>query len=133
MSPQRIVTTQDASGAVILWDATPYVQRLARDGTTMHDGLAQIKAAAIRIFVKQAPALARLRHHLRVVVSFVQSGAPDPRYQTRSFGIKTIMTVEGNISSHMRFPKNWTAELSRGIPPPGVKIEMASDLPFPTQ
>ncbi|MBV8363970.1 MAG: hypothetical protein JO193_05340, partial [Candidatus Eremiobacteraeota bacterium] len=31
--PQRTITTVDRSGAVILWDATPSVDRFAQNGT----------------------------------------------------------------------------------------------------
>ena len=128
--PQRTITTQDRSGAVILWDATPYVDRFARDGTPAHDALKVLQADAVALFVRNAPSLAASAHHLRIVVSYVQTGATEARYQTKTFaGVKPILTVRGKISRRMHFPKNWQTDLERGVLPPGLSVDVAADLP----
>jgi len=128
-SRPRTVTTQDRSGAVILWDATPEISRYAADGTPTREALRSLESEALGIFIGNAPQLSRTQHHLRVVVSFAQTGVTDPRYQTKTFGIKTFLTVEGNISSRTRYPRNWADQLKHGITPPSIKIELARDLP----
>ena len=127
--PPRTVTARDQAGAVILWDATPYIQRFSADGTSTKDALKALETEAVMLFVRNAATLARSEHHLRVVVSYAQTGAIDPRYQTKTFGIKTVLSVEGKIWPEIHFARNWQADLRRGVMPRGLKVEIARDLP----
>jgi len=130
LPPQRTITTVDRSGAVILWDATPSVDRFAQDGTPAADAVKSLEADAVGLFIRNAPALASSAHHLKILVSYVQTGATEARYQTKTFaGVKPILTVQGNISRRQRFPRNWQSELQRGVLPPGVSVDVARDLP----
>ena len=129
----RTITTQDRLGAVILWDATPYVDRFVQQGTPMRDALKTLEADAVMLFIRNAASLHHQRH-LRVVVSYVQTGATEARYQTKTFaGVKTILSVEGNISPRMRLPNGWENSLQRGVSPAGLKINVANDLPSDKQ
>jgi len=126
----RTILTQDSSGAVLLWDATPYVAAFAERGTPVHQALETLKADAVNLFLNNAPALASTQHHLKVIVSFVRTGAPEVHYQTKTFeGVQTILTVEGNLHRSMRFSKHWQDAARRGLVPPGIKVEFAHDLP----
>ena len=126
----RTITTQDQQGAVILWDATPFVEYFVQRAAPQKDALEALENDAVGLFVRNAPLLGATQHHLRVVVSYVQSGATEERYQTKTFtGVKTILTVEGNLSLHMRFSRGWQADLQRGVLPRGVHVEVARDLP----
>ncbi|MBV8689710.1 MAG: hypothetical protein JOZ59_06350 [Candidatus Eremiobacteraeota bacterium] len=128
--PQRTITTQDRSGAVILWDATANVDRFAQDGTPARDAVKALETEAVALFIRNAPLLAANARHLRVVVSYVQTGATEARYQTKTFaGVKPILTVQGKISRGMRFPRNWQADLQRGAFPPSLSVDVARDLP----
>jgi len=126
----RTITTQDREGAVILWDATPFVEYFVQRATPQREALKALENDAVGLFVHNAPLLGANQRHLRVIVSFVQTGATEERYQTKTFtGVKTILTVAGNISPRMRFPRGWQDNLQRGILPRGVHIEVARDLP----
>jgi hypothetical protein len=126
----RTITTQDRQGAVILWDATPFVEYFVQRATSQQDAIEALESDAVGLFVRNAPLLGATQHHLRVVVSYVQTGATEERYQTKTFaGVKAILTVEGNISRHMHFSRGWQSDLQRGILPRGVHVEVSRDLP----
>ena len=126
----RTITTQDHQGAVILWDATPFVEYFVQRAAPEKDAIKALESDAVGLLVRNAPLLGATQRHLRVVVSYVQTGATEERYQTKTFaGVKTILTVEGNVSPHMRFSRGWQSDLQRGVLPRGVRVEVARDLP----
>lgn len=130
----RTITTQDRSGAVILWDATQDVEHFVHLGTSTRDGLKSLESEAIKIFVRNAASLSSHERHLRVVVSFVQTGATEARYQTKTFeGVQTLLTVAGDLHRGMRFPRDWEEKLRLGVLPHGIIVQVAHDLPAETR
>jgi len=131
LPPPRIMQTHsNIFGAVIFWDATPYVERFVTQDTPPKDALASLELEALRIFIDHAPVLARTERHLRVVAAFSKTGPISARYQTSTLeGIQTILTLDGSLHPKMQFPRGWEAGAQRGAMPPGIKLQVVSEIP----
>ena len=129
-APRIMQTHSNIFGAVIFWDATPYVERFVAQNTAPKDALTALEVEAVRIFIDQAPALAKTERHLRVVAAFSKTGPISARYQTSTLeGIQTILTLDGNLRPKMQFPRDWETGAQRGIMPPGIKLQVVSEIP----
>ncbi|PZR59017.1 MAG: hypothetical protein DLM50_01940 [Candidatus Meridianibacter frigidus] len=132
--PPRTIQSRDGAGPVIYWDATAYVERFVSLGTPAPEALAALKYEAVRLFVRQAPGLARNERYLRVVVSFAKTGAISKRYQTKTFeGVENLLAVEGALHRGMRFDKGWGPAARRGKFPKGIRVRLLSELPSEQQ
>lgn len=126
----RVVLSRDASGAVLWWDATPWVQRLIDDNTPRATALRTLELEAVKLFVTRAPALPAPTTHLRVVVVFAKSGLVSGPYRTNaSEGVQTLLVAEGNVRAGMSFAPSWEADAQRGVFPAGIAVTPAADLP----
>jgi hypothetical protein len=125
----RVVLSQDASGAVLWWDATPWVERLINDNTPRDEALRALEFEAVKLFVTRAPVLPTHAAHLRVVVVFAKSGLVSGPYKTNaSEGVRTLLVAEGNVRAHMTFAPGWEADAKHGVFPAGVAVTPAADL-----
>ena len=131
MPPPRIVQTHsNIFGGVILWDATPYIERYIAEKWSPKDGMAALEVQGLKIFIEHASTVAKTERHLRLVASFTKSGAISARYQTSTLeGIQTIFTLDGNLQQKMQFSRNWEAEAQRGLFPKGVRLQVVSEIP----
>jgi hypothetical protein len=128
--PRTIQTRSNIFGAVIFWDATPYVERFVARDASPKEALAALEFEAVKIFVEHAPLLARTERHLRLVASVTKTGAINARYQTSTLeGVQTIFTLDGSLRPNMRFPRDWEATAARGTIPAGLKLQVVSDIP----
>jgi hypothetical protein len=126
----RVVLTQDGSGAVLWWDATPWVERLLNENTPRDVALKALEFEAVKLFVTRAPALPTPAPHLRIVVVFAKSGMVSGPYRTNaSEGVRTLLVAEGSVHPRMSFAPGWEADAKRGIFPAGVTVTPAADLP----
>ena len=126
----RVVLTQDASGAVLWWDATPWVQRLLNENAPRDAAVKALEFEAVKLFVTRAPALPTPATRLRVVVVFAKSGLVSGPYRTNaSEGVRTLLVAEGSVRPRMSFPPSWEADAKRGVFPAGVAVTPAADLP----
>ncbi len=129
-APRIIQTHSNIFGGVIFWDATPYVERFIADGTSPKDALSALELEAVKIFVTHAPEIAKTERHLRLIASFAKTGPINARYQTSTLeGIQTIFTLDGNLHRNMGFPRGWEANAQRGVLPPGIKLQVVSEIP----
>ena len=128
MPPPRIVQTHsNIFGAVIFWDATPYIERFVAQDASEKDALKQLEVQGLRIFVAHAPELVKMERHLRVVAAFSRSGPISARYQTSTLeGIQTIFTLDGNLRANMQFPRDWETNAQRGVLPPGIRLQVVN-------
>jgi hypothetical protein len=125
----RVVLTQDGSGAVIWWDATPWVERLLNENTPRDVALKALEFEAVKLFVTRAPALPTPAPHLRIVVVFAKSGMVSGPYRTNaSEGVRTLLVAEGSVHARMSFAPGWEADAKRGVFPAGVTVTPAADL-----
>lgn len=123
--PRIIQTHSNIFGAVIFWDATPYLEMFASSHTPTKTAFQYLQLEATRIFFSHAALLARHERHLRVVVSFVKTSALNARYQTaRLEGVTTLFTLDGNLHRNMKFAKNWQDTAKRGRLPAGLKLQI---------
>jgi hypothetical protein len=126
----RVVLSRDTSGAVLWWDATPWVQRLVDDNTPRETALRTLELEAVKLFVTRAPALPAPAAHLRVVVVFAKSGLVSGPYRTNaSEGVQTLLVAEGNVHAGMSFAPSWEADAQHGVFPSGIAVTPAADLP----
>jgi hypothetical protein len=126
----RVVLSEDASGAVLWWDATPWVGRLIDDNTPRDAALKALEFEAVKLFVTRAPVLPTHAAHLRVVVVFAKSGLVSGPYKTNaSEGVRTLLVAEGNVRAHMTFAPGWEADAKHGVFPAGVAVTPSADLP----
>ncbi|MBV8726179.1 MAG: hypothetical protein JO233_00215 [Candidatus Eremiobacteraeota bacterium] len=129
-APRIMQMHSNIFGAVIFWDATPYVERFVAEGVAPKDALASLEVQAVKIFVGHAPALAKTERRLRVIASFSKTGPISARYQTSTLeGIQTIFTLDGNLRPNVQLPKDWEANVQRGIMPSGLKLQVVSEIP----
>jgi hypothetical protein len=126
----RVVLSQDASGAVLWWDATPWVERLINDNTPRDEALRALEFEAVKLFVTRGPVLPTQAAHLRVVVVFAKSGMMSGAYRaTVSDSVRTLLVAEGSVHAHMTFAPDWEAQAKRGVFPSGVAVTPSADLP----
>jgi hypothetical protein len=125
----RVVLSLDASGGVLWWDATLWVERLLDNATPREAALRALEYEAVKLFVTRAGELPAGTTHLRVVVVFAQSGLVSGPYATRpDAGIRTLLTVEGDPRKRASFPRTWESDAQRGVFPPGLSVVPAADL-----
>jgi len=123
----RIIQSHNAIGAVVFWDATAYIEKFATQGTPKSEAIALLEYEAFKIFAAQASTLSATAHHLTVVVAFAKTGAMNARYQTKSFeGVQNVLTLDGKIEKHMRFPRDADRKAKLGKMPPGLKLHLDS-------
>ncbi|PZR56363.1 MAG: hypothetical protein DLM50_08845 [Candidatus Meridianibacter frigidus] len=126
--PRTIQTYRTGVGAVVFWDATPYVERFVARGTPSAEALTALKSEAIRLFVSRAMQLSGSERHLRLIVSFARTGAINARYQTRTIeGVQDLLFLDGGLRKKMHFARDWERIASRGIPPAGVRLTVNRD------
>lgn len=126
----RVVLSQDATGAVLWWDATPWVERMVNDGLPRAAALAELELEAVKLFVARAPVLPTHAPHLRVVVVFARGGMMGGAYRTSvTDSVRTLLVAEGAVRPQMTFAPSWEADAKRGIYPRGVTVTPAADLP----
>jgi hypothetical protein len=125
----RVVLTVDASGGVLWWDATIWVQRMLDESAPRITALHALEYEALKLFFTRASELPPGVTHMRVVVVFAQTGLISGPYSTRpDAGVRTLLTVEGRVRPRATLPSTWEAQAQRGIFPPGVRVTPASDL-----
>ncbi|HZO94684.1 MAG TPA: hypothetical protein VFB22_13090 [Candidatus Baltobacteraceae bacterium] len=126
----RVVLSEDAHGAVLWWDATPWVERFLLAQTPSDGALRALEIEAVKLFVTRVPALPPGTRRLRVLVVFAKTGLADPHYQTSSFeGVRTLLTVEGDLRPHMTFAPDWESRAKAGTFPSGLSVTPNADLP----
>lgn len=126
----RVVLSQDATGAVLWWDATPWVERMVNDGLPRSAALSQLELEAVKLFVTRAPSLPTHAAHLRVVVVFARGGMMAGTYHTSiADSVRTLLVAEGAVRPQMTFAPGWEADAKRGVFPRGVTVTPAADLP----
>ncbi|HEX3467875.1 MAG TPA: hypothetical protein VHT05_07355 [Candidatus Elarobacter sp.] len=126
----RVVLSQDATGAVLWWDATPWIERMVNDGVPRAGALAELELEAVKLFVSRAPVLPTHASHLRVVVVFARGGMMAGAYRTSvTDSVRTLLSAEGAVRAQMTFAPNWEADAKRGVFPRGVTVTPAADLP----
>ena len=125
----RVVLTQDGSGAVLWWDATPWVERLLNENAPRDVALKALEFEAVKLFVTRAPALPTPAPHLRIVVVFAKSGMVSGPYKTNaSEGVRTLLVAEGSVRARMSFAPSWEADAKRGVFPPSIAVTPSADL-----
>ena len=121
----RQIVTRNASGPVIVWDATPQIEGFVAQNIPFDRGVEQLKVHALELFVTAAHGFARKERHLTVNVVYARSGAISTRYQTKSFqGIGDALTLEG--SPRVRLDPKWHALAERGRYPSGITIRVTN-------
>lgn len=126
-STPRQIITRDASGPVIVWDATPQIEGFIAHNTAMSAGLTQLKLRALDLFVQAAGTFARNERHLSVMVVYARSGAINARYQTKSFqGVGDVLTLGGSPRTHLN--PAWRTQAKAGRFPRGITIQVSSPL-----
>jgi len=126
----RTIQTHNASGALIIWDASAYIDRFVNMNTPTDEAINDLKFVAVKLFVQNAPSLARSEKHLVVLVSFARTGAVSERYQTKTFeGVQNLLQVQGALHKGMRFANNWEQLARTGTYPAGVQVQMMGDIP----
>ncbi len=94
----RVVLSQDASSAVLWWDATPWVERLISENAPRDVALKALEVEAVKLFVTRAPSLPIPASRLRIVVVFAKSGMVTGPYRTNaSEGVRTLLVAEGSV------------------------------------
>jgi len=125
-TPRQIVT-RNAQGPVVVWDATPQLERFAAQNVPVATGVEQIKVRALELFVHAAQGFAKHERRLSVMVVYSRTGALSARYQMKSFeGVGDLLTLEG--SPRIRLPHNWHVLAERGSFPSGIAIRV-DDIP----
>jgi hypothetical protein len=122
-TPREIIT-RNASGPVIVWDATPQIEALIAQNIPYDKSLDQLKIHALELFVQGAHGFAKKETHLSVMVVYARSGAINSRYQTKSFqGVGDVLTLEG--SPHIRLDSQWRAQAQHGQLPAGLTLHVS--------
>ncbi len=119
-----------ASSTLFLWEATPYVSRLAHDGISGAAGLREMEATGVAVLVKRTKGLHSRRFELRAL--YQKTGAVSPVYQAATFeGVERIFTMRSDARALERNAIAWTRDLRRGITPRGLVIDVTGSLPPP--
>jgi len=119
----REIITRNASGPVIVWDATPQIEGLIALNVPYERAVDQLKVHALELFVRGAHGFAKKETHLTVMVVYARSGAINARYQTKSFqGVGDVLTLEG--SPRIRLDSRWRVQAQHGNLPPGLTLHV---------
>lgn len=124
----RTILTHNPAGAVLFWDATPWIESFASRDTPPAQALKEMEYEALTIFVSRVSSLPRSEQHLHLVVAFVRTGEISARYHTDTVeGIQTVFTMDGG--RNIRLQRGWQASARLGRLPAGIHLQLQSDLP----
>lgn len=125
----RVIRSHNNQGAVVFWDATPFIERFANLQTPRNRAIALLNYEAFKIFQSEAKRLPSSDRHLTVVAAYAKTGALDAHYQTSSFeGVQNILTLDGNVHKGMTFGKDADRRAQLGVMPAGLKLQLSSQI-----
>jgi len=124
-----IVLARSGATAIYLWDASPYVASLLKEGVTSDAGMRALEATAVSILADKASTNADART-LSIRVVYQKTGAVSPAYGTATFnGIEKVMTVSLMRDDAVRSGKQFASDVAAGNVPSQVHIDVTGVLP----
>jgi hypothetical protein len=123
------VVAKAGATPVVLWDATPYVEKLVHQNLTHAKMFALIESTALRIAVERAPALVSAQT-ITVKVVYARIGAISPVYQNASFtDFERLLHVAVNRNQALANAARWSDADPNKPLPPGAVATVTGQLP----